>query len=66
MTVLNRLDRSRIAGWAIFGGLSDAEIDGVLQSARLRRWPKGTTVFRQGEDAAFFSSCSTVASRSRR
>lgn len=48
------LDRSLIAGLPAFAGLSGEDLDHVLAGARSARYPKGSEVFAQGEEARQF------------
>lgn len=48
------IDRSLVAGFPLFAGMSAAELDDVLHEARSLRHPKHSNVFDQGEDAASF------------
>jgi CRP/FNR family transcriptional regulator, nitrogen oxide reductase regulator len=45
------IDRTLVSDFALFSGLSDAEIDDVLREARSVRFPKNTAVFEQGGEA---------------
>lgn len=52
---MSRLDRSLIAGLPLFQGVSPADLDRVLGSARPQHFPKGKAIFEEGGDArAFF------------
>lgn len=48
------LDRSLIAVFPAFAGVSGGELDHVLASARSARRPKDSGVFSQGEEAGHF------------
>jgi len=48
------LDRSLLKSLALFGGMSDAELDDILAGASSRRHPAGTPVFEQGQPATHF------------
>ena len=45
------LDRALIAGMPLFQGLSSAQQDDVLRDAHSMRFPKGTDVFQQDQEA---------------
>lgn len=48
------VDRSLIKGLPLFSGLGDADLDAMLAEARSQRYPKGTAVFQQDEEAHSF------------
>ncbi|KJS18681.1 MAG: Crp/Fnr family transcriptional regulator [Hoeflea sp. BRH_c9] len=48
------LDRSLISGLPAFAGLSGVDMDAVLSLARSSRFPKGSEVFSQDEEAGSF------------
>jgi len=48
------IDRSLVADVPLFEGLSPADLDGILSSARSVRYPKNTAVFEQGAEADSF------------
>ncbi|MBC7281607.1 Crp/Fnr family transcriptional regulator [Hoeflea sp.] len=48
------LDKSLISGLPAFAGLSGADMDAVLSLARSSRFPKGSEVFSQDEEAGSF------------
>lgn len=55
MAGMARLDRFVIAGLPLFDGMSDADLDGILEGAHSVRYPKDTAVFEQEAEAhAFF------------
>jgi CRP-like cAMP-binding protein len=45
------VDRSLVAGLPLFEGLGPAQLDEILAEARSVRYPKGTAVFEQDEEA---------------
>ena len=47
-------ERALLGGVAIFKGLDDRALDGVLRAAERRRVAQGDTVFRQDEAARAF------------
>lgn len=49
-----RLDRALISGLAAFQGLSDRDLDRILERARSSRYPKGTAIFEQEAEAENF------------
>lgn len=49
-----QVDRTVVAAFPIFGGLRPVNLDSVIEEARLARYPKGTDVFRQDEEARSF------------
>ncbi len=49
-----RIDRSLIAGMKLFEGLSEDELDEMLQGARISSYRKDTEIFHQGEEAETF------------
>ncbi|WP_119419698.1 Crp/Fnr family transcriptional regulator [Desertibaculum subflavum] len=48
------VDRSQVAGLPVFAGLAPGELDELLREARTVRFPKGSTVFSQDEEAHSF------------
>lgn len=48
------VDRSQVAGLPVFAGLAPGELDELLKEARASRFPKGSTVFTQDEEAHSF------------
>jgi len=48
------VDRSLVAGFPLFAGLSAAELDAILTEARAARYAKNSAVFEQGEEAHSF------------
>jgi CRP-like cAMP-binding protein len=48
------LDRSLIAGLPAFAGMSDQDLDLILQGARSSRHPKNAAIFSQDQDARAF------------
>lgn len=52
---MKKIDRSVIAGLPLFAGLSDADLDAIVEDARASRYTKDAHVFDQGAEArAFF------------
>lgn len=51
---MSQLDRSIIAALPLFAGMSADDLDRALRYARSVRYPKGTPVFQQGDEAASF------------
>lgn len=49
-----KLDRSLVASFPSFAGLSGEEIDGILALARSARYPKDSEVFSQDVEARSF------------
>lgn len=49
-----RLDRSLISHFPFFQGMSDSELDSVLEDARSSRYPKDSVIFGEGQEAAAF------------
>jgi hypothetical protein len=50
------LDRSLLANPPVFNGLGPDALDDFLRDAQSIRYPKGTPVFKQDEEAHSFSS----------
>ena len=48
------VDRSLVEGLPLFAGLAPEQIDQLLQEAQSVRYPKGTNVFQQDEEAHSF------------
>ena len=48
------VDRSLVADLPLFAGLAPGELDEMLREAQSVRYPKGTNVFQQDEDARSF------------
>jgi CRP/FNR family transcriptional regulator, nitrogen oxide reductase regulator len=48
------IDRSLVEKLPLFAGLDAAALDAILAQARCTRYPKNTTVFRQGEQVTSF------------
>lgn len=48
------LDRTLLKSLAVFGGMTDAELDDILAGATSRRHAAGTAVFEQGQPATHF------------
>jgi CRP-like cAMP-binding protein len=51
---MSSIDRSIVAGLALFAGLSAEQLDEILGEARPARYPKNTAVFEQGGEAHSF------------